>query len=233
MNALAEDQVAIVTPQAGTTRDIVKEHINLAGIPIRLTDTAGLRDSADIVEQEGVKRAKKAIGHADLTLLVIDDADHDYSAQQLLDELGVVTNVITVINKIDLTGREPGSIDVVSITNSSNNILTTSHPPLPAVALSTQSGDGLEALKEAILHALGISSDGATSLFSARERHVKALDAALATLNVAEKQFLGSGAGELLAEDLKRAHDQLAVITGKVTSDTLLGEIFSTFCIGK
>ena len=233
MNALAEDQVAIVTPQAGTTRDIVKEHINLAGIPIKLTDTAGLRESADIIEQEGVKRAIQAIGHADLTLLVIDDADSDYSAKQLLDEVGVATNVITVINKIDLTGREPGIIDATSISNSPRNPSIISPPQLPAVALSTQSGDGLDALKIAILDALGISSDGATSLFSARERHVKALDAALATLAAAETQFLASGAGELLAEDLKRAHDQLAAITGKVTSDALLGEIFSTFCIGK
>ncbi len=233
MNALAEDQVAIVTPQAGTTRDIVKEHINIAGIPIKLTDTAGLRESADIIEQEGVKRARQAIGHADLTLLVIDDANHDYSAKQLLDEVGVATSVITVINKIDLTGREPGVIDAASITDSPSNPSTISQLQLPAVALSTQSGEGLEALKVTILDALGVGSDGATSLFSARERHVKALDATLATLAVAETQFLTSGAGELLAEDLKRTHDQLAAITGKVTSDALLGEIFSTFCIGK
>lgn len=233
MNALAGDQIAIVTPKAGTTRDIVKEHINLAGIPIRLTDTAGLRESADIVEQEGVKRAKQAISTADLTLLVIDDSDNDYPQKELLEELGATSHVITAINKIDLTGRMAGLIEAPTIPSTEHNSSTNGHHQPLTVALSTHNGDGLDALKSAILSALGISNDAPTSLFSARERHVKALDATLQTLSDAEEQFLTSGAGELLAEDLKRAHDQLASITGTVTSDALLGEIFSTFCIGK
>jgi len=216
MNVLAGDQVAIVTDQPGTTRDIVREQININGVPIRLTDTAGLRDSGDIIEQEGVKRAKQAITHADITLHVIDDSCTDPT-----EVLSGQTNIITVLNKIDITGRTPGLCKPSPKSGA------------PCVALSTKNGEGIQELKTVLLETLGITQSQTTSLFSARERHITAMDNALTTLSEAHSQFIASGAGELLAEDLRLAHDQLASITGKVTSDALLGEIFSTFCIGK
>ena len=216
MNLLAGDQIAIVTDQPGTTRDVVREHININGVPVRLTDTAGLRESADIIEQEGVKRAKQAIMHADITLHVIDDA-----SDEPVEDLGNTANIVTVLNKIDLTGRPPG-------------VTKTLPEGSPAcVALSTRTGDGLDTLKMILLETLGVTGSQSESLFSARERHITAMDAALNTLTNAQAQFLMSGAGELLAEDLRRAHDQLGSITGNVTSDALLGEIFSAFCVGK
>jgi tRNA modification GTPase len=216
MNVLAEDQIAIVTDQPGTTRDVVREHINIAGVPLRLTDTAGLRESSDVIEQEGVKRAKQAIQHADIVLHVIDDADESATF-----DTDPHTHLVTVLNKIDLTGRTAGLVD-------HPNANTT-----PCVAISTYNGAGIDDLKKVLLKTLGINDHQTDSLFSARERHITAIDNALSTLEAAQTQFLASGAGELLAEDLRFAHEQLASITGKITSDALLGEIFSSFCIGK
>jgi len=217
LNALAGDQVAIVTDVPGTTRDVVRQHVEIDGVALHLTDTAGLRDSDDAIEQEGIKRAQRAISEADLTIHLIDDNDPHARAVELPD----TNNLLTVLTKIDLSGRPDGVI--------SSEISPAS---TPAVAISSKTGAGLSELKKVILTIIGVDGAGNT-LFSARERHLLALDSCLTTLERAEDQFLSSGAGELLAEDLRRAHDQLGEITGRMTSDELLGEIFSSFCIGK
>ena len=217
LNALAGDQVAIVTDVPGTTRDVVRQHVEIDGVALHLTDTAGLRDSDDAIEQEGIKRAQRAISEADLTIHLIDDNDPHARAVELPD----TNNLLTVLTKIDLSGRPDGVI--------SSEISPAS---TPAVAISSKTGAGLSELKKVILTIIGVDGAGNT-LFSARERHLLALDSCLTTLEGAEDQFLSSGAGELLAEDLRRAHDQLGEITGRMTSDELLGEIFSSFCIGK
>jgi tRNA modification GTPase len=225
LNALAEDQVAIVTDVPGTTRDVVRQHVEVDGVALHLTDTAGLRESDDAIEQEGIKRAQKAISEADLTIHLIDDNDPHAHAI----ELPATNNLLTVLTKIDLSGRPGG---VISSESSSETASNDAPAVAPAVAISSKTGAGLSELKKTILTMIGI--DGADdTLFSARERHLLALDLCLTTLEQAKQQFLSSGAGELLAEDLRRAHDQLGDITGRMTSDELLGEIFSSFCIGK
>lgn len=212
LNALAGDQIAIVTDRPGTTRDVLREHIEIAGVPLYLTDTAGLRDSDDIVEQEGVRRAQHALTKADLVLHLIDD---ESPADSDLPDLNAP--VLRVLNKIDLTGRSPGRTELSGT---------------DAVAISTLTGAGLDVLKDSILTLIGIDG-GAETVFSARERHLIALNQAIDVLEQAETRFLASGAGELLAEDLRLTHDELGVITGRLTADELLGEIFSSFCIGK
>ncbi len=218
LNQLAGDAIAIVTDQPGTTRDIVREYIELDGVPLRITDTAGLRTSSDAIEQEGIRRAHKAIAEADLTLELIDDTEP--KGEQEHESISATGPHLLVLTKIDLSGRDAGFYAASAI------------EATPSVAISNATGAGIAELKQAILEAIGLES-GAESLFSARERHLTALDRALNTLSTAETQFLASGAGELLAEDLRLAHDHLGDITGKVTNDEVLGEIFSSFCIGK
>jgi len=218
MNYLAGDAIAIVTDQPGTTRDVVKEHINIDGVPIYLTDTAGLRETDDVIEKEGVRRARQAITQADITLHLIDDTDIVST-----DTLDLTGHCIKVLTKIDLSGRTPGVI---------NKGEHSDHIDSPVVAISVQTGEGVDTLKAVLIDALGLKSPGET-LFSARERHIKALNQAIELLETAQDQFLSSGAGELLAEDLRLAHNYLGAITGKMSNDDLLGEIFSSFCIGK
>ena len=218
MNYLAGDAIAIVTDQPGTTRDVVKEHINIDGVPIYLTDTAGLRETDDVIEKEGVRRARQAITQADITLHLVDDTDIVST-----DTLDLTGHCIKVLTKIDLSGRTPGVI---------NKGEHSDHIDSPAVGISVQTGEGVDTLKAVLIDALGLKSPGET-LFSARERHIKALNQAIELLETAQDQFLSSGAGELLAEDLRLAHNYLGAITGKMSNDDLLGEIFSSFCIGK
>ena len=218
MNYLAGDAIAIVTDQPGTTRDVVKEHINIDGVPIYLTDTAGLRETDDVIEKEGVRRARQAITQADITLHLVDDTDIVST-----DTLDLTGHCIKVLTKIDLSGRTPGVI---------NKGEHSDHIDSPVVGISVQTGEGVDTLKAVLIDALGLKSPGET-LFSARERHIKALNQAIELLETAQDQFLSSGAGELLAEDLRLAHNYLGAITGKMSNDDLLGEIFSSFCIGK
>ena len=218
MNYLAGDAIAIVTDQPGTTRDVVKEHINIDGVPIYLTDTAGLRETDDVIEKEGVRRARQAITQADITLHLVDDTDIVST-----DTLDLTGHCIKVLTKIDLSGRAPGVI---------NKGEHSDHIDSPVVGISVQTGEGVDTLKAVLIDALGLKSPGET-LFSARERHIKALNQAIELLETAQDQFLSSGAGELLAEDLRLAHNYLGAITGKMSNDDLLGEIFSSFCIGK
>lgn len=218
MNYLAGDAIAIVTDQPGTTRDVVKEHININGVPIYLTDTAGLRETDDVIEKEGVRRARQAITQADITLHLVDDTDIVST-----DTLDLTGHCIKVLTKIDLSGRTPGVINTGELSD---------HIDSPVVGISVQTGEGVDTLKAVLIDALGLKSPGET-LFSARERHIKALNQAIELLETAQDQFLSSGAGELLAEDLRLAHNYLGAITGKMSNDDLLGEIFSSFCIGK
>jgi tRNA modification GTPase len=212
LNRLAQDDVAIVTHIPGTTRDVVRQDIEVNGIPLRISDTAGLRETDDTVEQEGVRRATQEIRGADLLLHLIDDTD-----PRPVEALNEDVPTITVYNKIDLSGRPPGPA---------------TNEDAAAVAISTLTGSGMDDLLTAITDALGLQA-GAETRFSARERHLTILDHTTASLKASEAAFLASGAGELLAEDLRLIHDQLGEITGRMTSDELLGEIFSSFCIGK
>jgi tRNA modification GTPase len=217
LNALAGREAAIVTEVPGTTRDVLREHIQIDGMPLHIIDTAGLRDSNDPVEQEGIRRAWHQIEQADRVLLVIDD-QQGFSEQdrQILERLPETLPHTRIFSKIDLTGRTAG-------TEAGNDS--------SVVALSTRTGEGMDALRvhlKQLMGYQGASSGG----FSARRRHIDALQHAAQHLERA-KASLEEGAGELLAEELRLAQQHLSTITGEFSSDDLLGEIFSGFCIGK
>ncbi len=214
LNALAGRDSAIVTHIAGTTRDVLREEINIEGMPLHVIDTAGLRDSDDVVEQEGIKRTWIEIEQADRALLLVDDktgiTDEDEKIRQKLPELLKVT---IVRNKIDLTRTEAVE---------KNN----------EIALSAKSGEGVEMLRDHLKKIMGYT--GLTEgVFLARRRHLDALIRAKEFVLNGQKQLKESKAGELLAEDLRQAQHALGEITGFVSSDELLGRIFSSFCIGK
>ena len=215
LNALAGREAAIVTPIAGTTRDALKEHIEIDGMPLHIIDTAGLRDSSDPIEQEGVRRAWAQIEQADRVLLVIDDQRGRSPADQaILERLPHDLPHTLVFNKIDLSGRAPG---------------IHSQGAHAELALSARSGAGVTELRSHLKQVMGYS-EAASGSFSARRRHLDALHRA--ELNIAgARQWLGSA--ELLAEELRLAQQHLCEITGSFTSDDLLGEIFASFCIGK
>lgn len=205
LNRLAGEERAIVTPIAGTTRDALREPIQIEGVPLTLVDTAGLRAGADPIEQLGMERARREIAAADLVLVLAEAG----SEPAPLQDLPAGAARLLVFNKVDL---HPGFA-----------------PPSGALAISARTGEGLEPLRKAILAAAGWSSAG-ESVFLARERHIRALRACAEHLARAAGE---GGRWELFAEELRIAHDQLAGITGAFTSDDLLGEIFSRFCIGK
>ena len=218
LNALAQRDTAIVTEIAGTTRDVLREKIQIEGMPIHIIDTAGLRETDDIIEQEGVKRAKNAISSADQVLLVVDDqesADQDYLS--LLNDIPASIPVTIVYNKIDITGVKPG-------------IYTTGERT--TVKLSAKQNQGLNFLTEHLKSLMGYNPEE-KNVFLARRRHLDALARSNQFLNDGIEQLLEYQAGELFAEDLRLAQQALSEITGKMTPDDLLGEIFSSFCIGK
>lgn len=215
INALSGRDVAIVTEVAGTTRDVMREHILLDDIPLHVIDTAGLRESDDLVEKEGIKRAWQEVSRADCVLLVVDagcDIDTAPLSEAIQAILPMNVPVIRVFNKIDTLGH--------SAKSESN-----------AVYLSAKSGEGLSLLKDKIKQVVGYQP--AEGQFLARRRHIQALDTAQALLLAGYNQLSMHRAGELLAEDLRLAHLALCEITGEFTPDDLLGEIFSSFCIGK
>lgn len=214
LNRLADDDVAIVTPIPGTTRDLLRADIELDGLAVQVLDTAGLRDTDDPVEREGVRRALEAVSKADLLLRVCDDRDPEL--RELLPEGAVDEAVprLDVYNKIDLSGARAGARDT------------------GGYGVSALNGDGIDALRAALSGALGYHPD-TESQFTARARHVAALDSAGKALAGALRLSLSGEGIELIAEELRSAQNLLGEITGRVTSEDLLGVIFSTFCIGK
>ncbi|EHQ58526.1 tRNA modification GTPase trmE [gamma proteobacterium HIMB55] len=217
LNALAHDDVAIVTHLAGTTRDTLKQNINIGELTLEIIDTAGIRETQDVIEQEGVKRAKDSASLADLVIHVIDDAAKTADASQI--EYQTEGNlVLRVRNKIDQSGRSAGH------SVSSGNITE--------VGVSAKTGEGLSTLTETI-ETLLLGDGHQNSQFSARQRHVEALADANKKLKDALAAFNLHNAAELLSEDLKLVQSSIDSLTGKVSSDDILGKIFSSFCIGK
>ena len=212
LNALAGEDRAIVTDVPGTTRDLLRERIRIDGIELTLVDTAGLRDAPDLVEREGIRRARDELARADLVLAVVDATAP--SAEALPLPAGVP--MLWLHSKADLLATVPAPC-----TRADGRHLW----------LSARSGAGLDALRTALREAAGLG-DGAEGSFSARARHVDALRRGAEALARAAAQ-LHHGAGELAAEELRQAQDALGEITGRVDADALLGRIFSDFCIGK
>lgn len=223
LNALAGREAAIVTDIAGTTRDLLREHIHIDGMPLHVVDTAGLRDTEDQVERIGVERALKAIEEADRILLLVDssaaEADDPFALwPEFLDKRPAPERVTLIRNKIDLSGEPAG------LQQGADGHVT--------LSLSARSGAGLDLLREHLKTCMGYQQT-AESGFSARRRHLEALHQAAAHLDHGHAQLTLAGAGELLAEDLRQAQQALGEITGAFSSDDLLGRIFSSFCIGK
>ncbi len=222
LNALAGSDSAIVTPVAGTTRDVLRERINLNGLPLNIVDTAGLRDTNDEIEREGVRRAWNEIEKADLVLFVADITETDNPdltsiwPEYFLRYPDAGRAVTLVLNKIDRCDHEPGPIVGREAT----------------FALSAKTKNGFSELVNYLQNMAGYQGQS-EGLFSARRRHLEALTKALDLVRTGVEQLETAGAGELLAEDLRQAQHHLSEITGQFTSDDLLGRIFSSFCIGK
>jgi len=220
LNQLAGDDVAIVTDIPGTTRDAIRQSVVINGVPLHLIDTAGLRETSDIVEKHGITRTYAAIEQADLVLLLVDSRFGLVEADQLvLSSLPGHLPVLTVYNKIDLVGQI-ARIEQVSLGT--------------AVYLSAKMGEGLGLLRAELLKSIGWQANIAgEGLFMARQRHLQALLQAKELLENASSWLNKSSQLEVLAEELRLAQQALSSITGEFTADDLLGEIFSSFCIGK
>ena len=218
LNQLAGRDSAIVTEIPGTTRDVLREYIDLDGMPLHVIDTAGLRESNDPVEQEGIRRAWKEIENADRVLLVVDSRIGMHAEdQKICEHLPQTLPLSLILNKIDLSGRKPGE---------------QAGEWGPEIYLSAKTGAGLEVLRQHLKTCMGYQADQ-EGLFSARRRHLDALHHTAENLSNARIQLEDYQAGELVAEELRLAQDHLSEITGEFTSEDLLTRIFSTFCIGK
>ena len=220
LNRLARTDAAIVTDVPGTTRDLVRERVVIAGVPFDIHDTAGFREASDRVERIGVERAARAIDDSDLVLVVVDDRDAARGADPaLMERVATAPACIVVRNKIDLSDAAPG--------------VTLNGQALPAARVSALTGAGLTELESAIVeratHGPAIREDA----FMARRRHLSALARALAALDRAQSRLIVDHAGELVAEELREAQDALGEITGGLATEDLLAHIFSSFCIGK
>jgi len=215
LNALTKQPSAIVTDIAGTTRDVLKETIHIDGMPLHIIDTAGLHNSNNIIEQEGIRRAHTEINNADVVLLVYDAKDK-LADLSILPEAVKNKPIIYIRNKIDLLKAKAEIKEVENQTE---------------VSLSAKNGDGIDLLRQALSEAAGYKPDG-EGVFLARKRHILSIKLTLNYINSAIEQLEG-GASELVAEDLRQAGMSLGTITGEFSSDDLLGEIFSSFCIGK
>lgn len=214
LNRLAEQDVAIVSAIPGTTRDVLQREIQLAGMPVRVSDTAGLRQSTEPLEQEGMRRAWQEINGADLIILVVD-AQHGYGEQERVVESGLPKKVplVRVWNKMDLLSKVP-------------------EPCVGDVYVSAKTGEGLDELRQRLL--AKVDFQGSTEgIFMARRRHLTALRQSSAALEAATRHLHGQCAMELVAEELSNAQRNLGEITGEFTNEDLLGKIFSSFCIGK
>jgi tRNA modification GTPase len=214
MNRLSGEDTAIVTEIAGTTRDVLRERINIDGLAVELVDTAGLRDNPDRIEEEGIRRARKAMAEADAVLWIQDATEP--VPERIEEPVADGVPVTIVRNKIDLSGDHPGIVD----------------GDRPVVMLSAQTGEGLDALRKRIRDLAGFRDLG-EGAFTARRRHVDALRDAQKHFEAGREALQTARAGELLAEELRLAQHALWIITGEFTPDDLLGRIFSEFCIGK
>lgn len=222
LNALCGTDRAIVTEIEGTTRDVLQEVFNLDGIPLHIVDTAGLRVSEDPVEQIGIARAREAIGKADQVLILMDSRDPEPESLEnywgsLAADMPLPSGVTVVHNKIDLSGQNAQLKEKQGVCN---------------CWVSAKTGAGLDLLRQHLKQVVGFENRS-EGVYMARRRHLAAIEEARSLLASAKEQLLENQAGELLAEDLSRAQLALEVITGRYTSDDLLGEIFSSFCIGK
>jgi tRNA modification GTPase len=220
LNRLAGHDAAIVSETAGTTRDLLRERIQVESVPMLLIDTAGLRESGDSIETEGVRRARVAIGQADRVLFLVDAVADPRALGFLAERERLPANVpvTLVFNKTDLLA--PGAVSAPDI------------PGVTGLALSALNGTGLEALQTHLLESAGYRRENSGNL-SARRRHLDALAGTAARLAAAEVQCHEARAAELVAEELRNAQRALGEITGAGTADALLGRIFATFCIGK
>ena len=215
LNALAGSERAIVNAAAGTTRDVLRENLDLDGIALELADTAGLREAGDEVEREGVRRAHGELRRADVALLVTD-AEHAQADLALLSNLAPEVARLLLVNKIDLDGIPPHG---------------ESRGDCRWLWASAKSGAGLDALRHELKQLAG--AGGGEGAFSARRRHVVALQQVAMHLDQSAQTLASSRAGEIAAEELRQAQRTLGEITGSFSSDDLLGAIFSSFCIGK
>ncbi len=215
---LSGREVAIVTDIPGTTRDILRDIILIDGMPMHIIDTAGLRDSDDIVEQEGIRRAYQEMEQADIVLYVVDATVHGWNKMVgTLRFADPTHHIIFVRNKIDLINESPS--------------MKTDHDHV-CISLSAKSGMGIDLLKQHIKTQVGFQSH-IEGIYLARRRHLDALARANRHIHASLNQLMNTQAGELAAEDLRQAHLALSEITGEFTADDLLGRIFSSFCIGK
>lgn len=227
LNALAGRESAIVTDIAGTTRDVLREHIHINGMPLHIIDTAGLRESDDKVEQIGIARAWDAIRQADQVLLVVDGTDFDKDDPQqywpeFLAQLPDDLPVTVIRNKADITGDIIGQLQRISVNNRSASVLS----------LSAAEKRGIDELRQHLAKSIGLQTT-TEGQFIARRRHLQALYSSEQHLKNADEQLHIYNAGELVAEELRLAHQCLCEITGEFSSDDLLSRIFSSFCIGK
>lgn len=227
LNALAGRETAIVTDIAGTTRDVLREHIHIDGMPLHIIDTAGLRDAPDEVERIGIDRAWQEINKADRVLLMVDSQENQTDNPEdiwpeFVHKLPESSRITVIRNKADLSGEEIGIHKVSSETDIDHTTIT----------LSAKSKTGVDLLRDHLKACMGFNStlEGG---FMARRRHIDALERAHTLLQTGLDQLTINGAGELLAEDLRQAQQALNEITGEFSSDDLLGRIFSSFCIGK
>jgi tRNA modification GTPase len=217
LNALAGYDAAIVTAVPGTTRDLVREHIDIDGLPVHIVDTAGLRDSSGPVEQEGIRRARQQLGEADHALVVVDaSVEKPDDTLELIDDLPAGLAYTLVRNKIDLTDDSPGAASVDS----------------DVLNVSALTGAGIDELRQHIKLQVSFESGGEGTI-TARRRHLDCLTDARAHFERGREELLDRNAGELMADELLQAQNALAEITGEFSSDDLLGKIFGSFCIGK
>lgn len=233
LNALSGVDSAIVTDIPGTTRDLLSEEINIDGLPVHIIDTAGIRISDDVVEQEGLRRAQRAMEQADQLLLIVDKSLPEQDVEKLLAPLVLLTdksikdldylqNTAIIYNKIDLLNGEKPRLSTINYLDYS----------IPAIGLSAKENIGIELLRDYIKDAIGFNATE-EGVFIARERHLTALSNSKQLVESALELLATNSSLELIAEDLRFAQVQLGAITGEFTSDDLLGEIFSNFCVGK
>lgn len=217
LNRLAGKDSAIVTEIAGTTRDVLREHIHLDGLPLHIIDTAGLRESGDLIEQEGVRRAWDEAGKSDRVLLLIDQRlGLGPEEERILERIPAALPVDIIHNKLDLTHEKP------FIKQAARGAV---------IGLSVKTGEGFQLLTDHLKQSVGFEQT-AENQYTARRRHIEAIKQVKNRVEQAHRQLL-EGAGELAAEEMRLGQEALSQITGEFSSDDLLGEIFSSFCIGK